>query len=58
MMLRNEGINKDVTQIKNHFNDLEKKLRAWEFLNGRTGVGIDSTIGAIVVGDDAWDEFI
>jgi len=57
-MLRNEGINKDVTQIKNHFNDLEKKLRAWEFLNGRTGVGIDSTIGAIVVGDDAWDEFI
>jgi len=57
-LLKNEGIHKDSAQIKNHFSDLGKKLRAWEFLIRRTGVGVDPTTGAIVMRDDVWDVFL
>ena len=57
-VLSNCGIDKDASQIKNHFMDLGKKLRAWEFLIGRTSVGTDPTIGAVVVRDDVWDAFL
>ncbi|KAJ8452465.1 LOW QUALITY PROTEIN: hypothetical protein Cgig2_000054 [Carnegiea gigantea] len=40
-------INKDGAQIKNRYNDLGKKLRAWEFLIGKTGVGVDYKTGAV-----------
>ena len=57
-VLRNHGIHKDAAQIKNHFMDLGKKLRAWEFLMGKTGVGVDPNTGAVVVRDDIWDDFL
>ena len=53
-----QGIHKDATQIKNHYNDLGKKLKAWEFLIGRTGVGVDPTTRAVVVDDDSWAAFL
>jgi len=57
-LLKNEGIHKEATQIKNHYNDLGKKLKAWEFLIGRTGVGVDPTTRAVVVRDDTWAAFL
>ena len=58
VMLKNEGIHKENTQIKNRCHDLRKKLGAWEYLVGRTGVGIDSTTGVVDVPDSAWEEFL
>jgi len=58
VMLKNEGIHKESAQIKNRCNDLRKKLGAWEYLIGRTGVGVDYTTGAVVVPDSAWQEFL
>ena len=58
VMLKNEGIHKETTQIKNRCHDLRKKLSAWEFLITRPGVGIDPTTGAVVVPDSAWEEFL
>ena len=58
VVLRNHGIHKDASQIKNHFIDLGKKLRAWEFLISKTGVGVDPNTGAVVVRDDVWDNFL
>jgi len=47
VMLKNEGIYKESVQIKNRCNDLRKKLGAWEYLIGRTGVGVDYTTGSV-----------
>jgi len=58
VLLKNEGIHKDLAQIKNHYSDLEKKLRAWEFFIGRIGVGVDPTIGVVIVRDDVWEVFL
>ncbi|KAJ8448934.1 hypothetical protein Cgig2_030790 [Carnegiea gigantea] len=57
-MLKNEGINKESIQIKNRCNDLRKKLRAWEFLIGKTGVGVDYKSGTVVVSDSTWQDFL
>ena len=35
VMLKNEGINTEGAQIKNHFHDLGKKLRAWNSLKAK-----------------------
>ncbi|KAJ8445768.1 hypothetical protein Cgig2_026095 [Carnegiea gigantea] len=58
VMLKNEGINKESIQIKNRCNDLRKKLGVWEFLIGKTGVGVDYKIGAVVVSDSTWQGFL
>ncbi|KAJ8445783.1 hypothetical protein Cgig2_000963 [Carnegiea gigantea] len=58
VMLKYEGIHKESVQIKNRCNDLRKKLGAWEYLIGRTGVGVDYTTGAVQVSDSAWEEFL
>ena len=33
--------------MKNRFNDLGKKLRAWEFLISKTSVGVDYKNGVV-----------
>ncbi|KAJ8445669.1 LOW QUALITY PROTEIN: hypothetical protein Cgig2_007145 [Carnegiea gigantea] len=45
-------------QIKNCYNDLGKKLIAWEFLISKIGVGVDYKIGAVIVTDSTWQEFL
>ncbi|KAJ8431871.1 hypothetical protein Cgig2_001563 [Carnegiea gigantea] len=40
VILKNEGVNKEGSQIKNRYNDLGKKLRAWEFLMSKKGAEI------------------
>ena len=57
-LLKNEGIHNDVAQIKNHYSDLGKKLRAWEFLVGRTGVCVDPTTRVVIVRDDVCEVFL
>ncbi|KAJ8444375.1 hypothetical protein Cgig2_026579 [Carnegiea gigantea] len=57
-MLKNEGINKESIQIKNRCNDLRKKLEPWEFLIGKTGVGVDYKIDAVIVSDSTWQDFL
>ncbi|KAJ8420505.1 LOW QUALITY PROTEIN: hypothetical protein Cgig2_015269 [Carnegiea gigantea] len=58
VMLKNEELNKESIQIKNCYNDLRKKLGAWEFLIGKTGVGVDYETGAVVVSDSTWQDFL
>ncbi|KAJ8428885.1 hypothetical protein Cgig2_021052 [Carnegiea gigantea] len=58
VMLKNERINKESIQIKNHCNDLRKKLGAWEFLIGKIGVGVDYKTGAVVMSDSTWQDFL
>ncbi|KAJ8423138.1 hypothetical protein Cgig2_016491 [Carnegiea gigantea] len=58
VILKNEGIHEESAQIKNRCNDIRKKLGAWEYLIGRTGVGVDYTIGAVDVSYSAWQEFL
>jgi len=57
-MLKSEGVDKDAMQIKNHFYDLVKKLKAWEYLIGKTSVGVDCMTGSVIVPDDVWEDFL
>ncbi|KAJ8436074.1 hypothetical protein Cgig2_000370 [Carnegiea gigantea] len=51
-MLKNEGINKEGAQIKNHYNDLGKKFQAQEFLIGKIGIGVDYKNEAMNITND------
>lgn len=53
-----EGINGDATQIRNHYNDTVNKLKAWEWLIGKTGVGVNPVTGAVTVTDCTWEKFL
>ncbi|KAJ8437656.1 hypothetical protein Cgig2_028594 [Carnegiea gigantea] len=58
VMLKNEGINKESVQIKNHCNDLRKKLGAWEHFIGKTQVGVDYKTEPVVVPYSTWQDFL
>ncbi|KAJ8445632.1 hypothetical protein Cgig2_018573 [Carnegiea gigantea] len=58
VILKIEGINKKGAQIKNHFNYLGKKLKAWEFLISKPGVGMNYKTGVVVVSDSARQDFL
>ncbi|KAJ8432992.1 hypothetical protein Cgig2_029442 [Carnegiea gigantea] len=53
-----DGIDRDGTQIRNHYNDTVKKLKAWEWLIGQTGVGVNPIIGVVTVTDYTWEKFL
>ncbi|KAJ8431351.1 hypothetical protein Cgig2_002074 [Carnegiea gigantea] len=42
VLLKNKGVDKDATQIRNHYNDTVKKLKAWESLIGGSGVAVNA----------------
>ena len=57
-LLQVQGIDRDGTQIRNHYNDTVKKLKAWEWLIGQTGVGVNPVTGAVTVTDYTWEKFL
>ncbi|KAJ8424846.1 hypothetical protein Cgig2_009134 [Carnegiea gigantea] len=57
-LLKVKGIDRDGTQIRNHYNDTVKKLKAWEWLIGQTGVGVNLVTGAVTVTDYTWEKFL
>jgi len=57
-LLKVQGIDRDSPQIRNHYNDTVKKLKAWEWLIGQTGVGVNLVTGAVTVTDYTWEKFL
>ncbi|KAJ8430898.1 hypothetical protein Cgig2_003891 [Carnegiea gigantea] len=57
-LLQVQGIDRDGTQIRNHYNDIVKKLKVWEWLIGQTGVGVNPVTGAVIVTDYTWEKFL
>jgi len=57
-LLKVQGINRDAIQIRNHYNDTVKKLKAWEWLIGQKGVGVNLVIGAVTITNYTWEKFL
>jgi len=54
VLLKNEGIDRDAPQIRNHYNDMLKKLKAWEWIIRGIGVGVDSNTRAVKLTNETW----
>jgi len=55
-LLQVQGTDRDDTQIRNHYNDTVKKLKAWEWFIGQMGVGVNPVTGTVTV-TDYWEKF-
>ena len=53
-LLKNVGIDRDALQIRNHYNDMLKKLKAWEWIIRGIGVGVDSNTRAVKLTNETW----